>query len=277
MTPAPPQHRVARLFDAVADTYDEVGVDFFGPIAQVLLELLAPQPGETVVDLGCGKGALLLGAARAVGSTGRTLGIDIAPAMVAAARQRADAHGLAHVDLKIGDVCAPDLPDATFDVAASSLVLFFLPDPLAALTTWRRALVPAGRLGVSTFGPQDDVWRAVDDLFAAFMPPQMLDARASGSRGPFASDAGVEALLQDAGLVDVRTHVHDLSVRFADVEQWYSFSRSTGQRALWDAMPPAERTRVRQEAGRLLRAGSDADGALVVRQQVRYTLGSNPS
>ena len=58
------------LFDAVADSYDQVGVDFFQPIAAGLVAELNPQPGERALDLGCGRGAALLPIAHAVGPTG---------------------------------------------------------------------------------------------------------------------------------------------------------------------------------------------------------------
>src|SRR6476646_6666658 len=106
----PPAQRNARLFDALADTYDAVGGDFFGPIASGLLEALDPRPGESFADLGCGKGALLLPAAQAVGPTGRAVGVDISPGMLSAAREAAEGLGLEDVDLVVGDVQSPELP-----------------------------------------------------------------------------------------------------------------------------------------------------------------------
>ncbi len=270
----PPAVRNARLFDALADSYDDVGVEFFGPIARGLLELLDPQPGETFADLGCGKGALLIPAAQAVGPSGRAMGIDVSPAMVSAARAAADRLGLAGVEVSVGDAQAPQLPAAAFDVLGASLVLFFLPDPLAALTAWRRSVVDGGRLGVTTFGPQDDVWRAVDDVFTPYLPPRMLDARTSGTRGPFASDDSMQQLFAAAGLDDVRTELRDVAVRFEDVDHWVAFSHSTGQRAMWALVPDDERAAVRDEAARRLQAAASPDGGLVVSQQVRYTVGS---
>ncbi len=246
---ASPAARNARLFDALADTYDDVGVQFFGPIAQGLLDLLDPQPGESFLDVGCGKGALLVPAARAVGRSGRAVGIDVSPAMVSAARVAADQAGLGGVELMVGDAQSPQLPDGAFDVVGSSLVLFFLPDPLGALTSWCRATAPGGRLGVSTFGPQDDVWQAVDDVFTPYLPPQMLDARASGTRGPFASDQGMEELLRPLASATCSPRWPTSTVRFADAAHWEAFSRSTGQRAMWAMVPDDERAAVRDEAG----------------------------
>lgn len=276
MPAADPRVRNARLFDDVADSYDAVGVEFFAPIARGLLEALAPAPGERVADLGCGKGAFLLPAARAVGSQGRAVGVDVSPAMVAAASEAAASKGMAHVEVSVGDAQSPDLPPSAFDVLGASLVLFFLPDPGAALTAWGSALVPGGRLGVSTFGPQDEVWQAVDDVFTPYLPPAMLDARTSGTRGPFASDAGMEQLVADAGFTEVRTVVTDVPVRFADTDQWQAFSMSTGQRAMWRAVPESEHPAVRAEAARRLAAAAHPGGGFVVHQQVRYTLGIRP-
>ena len=271
-----PGARNARLFDEVAASYDEVGVAFFAPIARGLLDALAPAPGERVADLGCGKGAFLLPAARAVGASGRAVGVDVSPVMVAATAAAAASQGMAHVEVVVGDAQSPDLPARAFDVLGASLVLFFLPDPRAALTAWKSALAPGGRLGLSTFGPQDQVWRAVDEVFTPYLPPAMLDARTSGARGPFASDAGMEQLVADAGFTEVRTLVTDLPVHFADTDQWQAFSMSTGQRAMWHAVPASEHPAVRAEAARRLAAAAHPDGGFVVHQQVRYTFGIRP-
>jgi SAM-dependent methyltransferase len=185
----------------------------------------------------------------------------------------AAAEGLAHVEVSVGDAQAPGLPSGAFDVLGASLVLFFLPDPPAALAAWWSALAPGGRIGVSTFGPQDEVWRAVDGVFAPYLSPAMLDARTSGARGPFASDSGMEELVADAGFSEVRTVVTDLPVHFADADHWQAFSLSTGQRAMWQVVPEAERPAVRAEAERRLAPAAHPAGGFLVHQQVRYTLG----
>ena len=269
-----PQERNARLFDVLADSYDAVGVDFFQPIAQGLMDACPPRPGDAVADLGCGKGAFLLRAAHAVGPTGRVVGVDISAVMVAAAAQAVRQAALDHVDVVLGDAQDPDLPRESFDLVASSVVLFFLPDPAAALRAWRGLLRAGGRLAVSTFGPQDDVWQAIDGLFDPYLPADLLDARASGRRGPFGSDEGMAALVADAGLDDVRTVTVDLPVHFADADHWYAFSLSTGQRAMWQLVPEPERPHLRRRAEELLAGAAAPSGGHVVRQRVRYTVGT---
>jgi ubiquinone/menaquinone biosynthesis C-methylase UbiE len=267
---------VAAIFDRSAPTYDSVGVAWFTPIAEHLVRRLAPQAGERALDIGSGRGAALLQLAEAVGPSGAVTGIDLAPGMVEALRTEVAARGLTSVEVHLGDAMAPDFAPASFDLVTSSLVLFFLPDPALAVRTWFRLLAPGGRIGVSTFGRQDETWVAADDVFVPYLPQQMLDARTSGRSGPFASDAGVEELLTEAGFDEVRTLTVDVPVRFTDLEQWRRWSWSHGQRALWEAVPEERRSDVLAQVGRALEPARDENGLISVGQQVRYTFGRRP-
>ena len=265
---------IAGVFDRAAGTYDDVGVPWFRPIAQGLVEELAVQPGERVLDIGCGRGAALIPLALAAGPAGSVLGIDLAPGMVE--RTARDVSHLPQVEVRVADASAPGLPPASYDVIASSLVLFFLPDPGAAVRTWTELLVPGGRLGVTTFGPQDDRWHKLDALFDPYLPQAMLDARTSGRRGPFGSDEGVARLLSDAGLTDVRTARRTVTATFRDAEHLLRFSWSHGQRAMWEAVPETEHEALRRRIGEEARTYGDASGSFSFSQQIRHTLGRRP-
>lgn len=266
-----PAQRIVDVFDRAADTYDDVGVPWFQPIAQGLVDELAVQPGERVLDIGCGRGAALRPLAQATGEGGSVLGIDASPRMVALTA--ADARTMAQVRVEVADACAPDLAPESFDVIASSLVLFFLPDPAAAVQTWVELLAPAGRMGVTTFGAQDERWRAVDAVFTPYLPAAMQDARTSGSRGPFASDEGMEQLLLGASLQQVRTATRTVEAVFDGPEHWLAFSWSHGQRAMWEAVPPDEQPSVRRQIVDTLGPLQEPDGRIRLSQQVRHTLG----
>jgi ubiquinone/menaquinone biosynthesis C-methylase UbiE len=265
---------VAGVFDRAADTYDDVGVPWFRPIAQGLVDELSVQPGEHVLDVGCGRGAALVPLAHAVGPGGTALGIDVSPRMVE--RTARDVRDLPQVEVRVADAAAPGLPPASYDVIASSLVLFFLPDPAAAVRTWTELLVPGGRLGVTTFGPQDERWERLDAVLLPHLPPQLLDARTSGRRGPFASDEGVARLLVEAGLTDVRTVHRTVTAVFRDTDHLLEFSWSHGQRVMWEAVPESKHEALRRQIAELTRAYADDTGGFSFSQQVRHTLGRLP-
>lgn len=264
---------VAKLFDSLADTYDNVGVPWFQPIARGLVDELAPRAGESALDVGCGRGAVLLPLAAAVAPEGRAVGIDVSPRMVELARVEA-AKADVDVDARVGDAMAVDLEPNSFDLVASSLVLFFLPDPLAALQGWRELLGDGGRIGLSTFGPYDRRWRdEVDGALQANLPADVADARTSGARGPFASDEGMEDLLREAGFVDVRTATITVGARFEDPDHWFDWSMSVGQRRLWASIPDDRRPDVLGQVKAAVARCRTDDGRLGFDQQVRYTLG----
>ena len=262
---------MAGVFDRAADTYDAVGVPWFEPIARGLVDELAVQPGERVLDLGCGRGAALLPLARAAGPTGRALGLDLAPRMVELTAQ--DAQDLPWVEVRVGDAGAPDAPEAAYDVVSCCLVLFFLPDPGAAVRSWVPLLAPGGRVGVTTFGAQGRGWEEVNAVFEPYLPEAVRAIRAGG---PFASDEGVEQLLRDAGLACVRTAHRTVEAVFSGPEQWLAFSWSHGQRAMWENVPEAERDDVRLRLTAVLRQVAEREGRLSLVQDVRHTLGRRP-
>lgn len=265
---------MANLFDKLSDTYDEVGVDFFAPIAASLLASMPPLEGERWLDIGCGRGAVLLPVAQGIGQNGLAVGIDISSGMIEHARRLALHAGLRNVECEVDDAQSPARVKGPFDTISSSLVLFFLADPLAALRNWRPLLKPYGRICVTTFGAIDPRWAQVDEVFEPHLPPEMKDARTSGKEGPFASDVGVERLFHDAGFTNVRTESKTIMVRFADAQHWYDFTWSVGQRMMWLAIPEHLRAEVRKDAESRLAKYAETDGSITFTQGIRHTLGT---
>jgi ubiquinone/menaquinone biosynthesis C-methylase UbiE len=261
---------VAATFDQVAGSYDQGSVRWFTPIARRLVARLAPRPGERALDLGCGRGAALFAIAEKVGPTGKVTGIDLAPRMIEATRADARGRGLDNVELHVMDAAVPALPEAGYDLATASFVLFFLPAPVAALRAWRRLLVPGGRLGVSTFADDESGW--LGEVFQPYLPP-------AGFRlpSPFSSDDRVESLFDAAGFSSIRTLSFDLSIAFADVSEWYAWSWSHGQRAVWERIPPAVHVQVLADADRVLARYRGPDGTIRLTHRIRLTAGARPA
>ncbi len=117
------------------------------------------RPGEHVVDVGSGAGIDSLIAAAMVGPTGRVIGVDMTPPMLAKARASAAEAGLTNVEFREGYGEALPVPDGWADVIISNGVLNLMPDKYAALCEMARVLKPGGRLQIGDILVQ----RAVQD------------------------------------------------------------------------------------------------------------------
>jgi SAM-dependent methyltransferase len=105
-----------------------------------------PQPGQVVLDLGCGAGFDTLLASKPVGPNGRVIGIDMTPDMLAKARHNASLLGANNVEFVLGEVEALPLPDASVDLVISNGVFNLCPDKPKVLSEVIRVLRPGGRL-----------------------------------------------------------------------------------------------------------------------------------
>jgi len=145
------------------------------------LELLRVQPGERVLELGCGAGAALVVLVRAAGPAGRVVGLDLSPMMIHFAAARLRGAGLAQrADLVVADASSIPFADASFDAVFMSftLELFDTPEIPLVLAQCGRVLRPKGRIGVVSLSRAAPVrWptRLYERLHDRF--PATLDCR----------------------------------------------------------------------------------------------------
>ena len=187
------------------------------------------KPGERVLDLGSGGGFDAFLAARQVGPTGRVIGVDMTPEMIALARANAAKVGLTHVDFRLGYIEQLPLDDASVDVIMSNCVINLAPDKVAVFREAFRVLAPAGRLAIS-----DMV--AIGDLPA---PIAADPAAYTGCIAGAAPVAELERMIADAGFERVRVTVQAQSRELVD--DW-SPGTGAGQAvasALIEAVKPA--------------------------------------
>ena len=159
-----------------------------------VLDLLVPAVGEQVLDVGVGPGLLAHDIARLVGETGRLVGLDNAPAMVAAAARRLSDLPQAHV--LQGDAGRLDFADGAFDAAVSTQVYEYVPDMPQALAELYRVLRPGGRALILDTDWRSIVWNSSDtarmDRVLACWDAHLADPHLPARLGPLLRQAGFE-------------------------------------------------------------------------------------
>lgn len=217
-----------QQFNALADAYDG-GAGCFRHFGGRLVEAAGVAPGQRVLDIASGRGAVLFPAAERVGPSGEAIGIDIADEMARAANEEAARQGIA-ARVRVMDAEALDFPDASFDRVLCGFGVMFFPDQHNAMAECRRVLKPGGVIGLST-------WRSAQT--AELEPP----LRAVGVAPPLAPGWITEPdvlsrLLSDAGFAEVRVTADTQPFRYAAVEDYWQSARGTGMRGALDALPP---------------------------------------
>ncbi|MCX4471360.1 methyltransferase domain-containing protein [Micromonospora sp. NBC_01655] len=259
-----------EVFEQAATSYDRTGVSFFGPFGAELVRRAGIRPGERVLDVGCGRGAVLFPAAEATGPTGHVTGIDLAPAMVTLTAEDVARAGLTHVDVRLGDAQRPDFPPGGFDVVLAGLVVFLLPEPGQALGTYRRLLRPASRLAISTFAAVDPAFVAAMDALAAHLPTDRQ--RPAPAADPFADDRVITATMAAAGFAVTAISEYRVESRFRDVDHWTEWMWSHGGRALLRHIPADRLDAATTDAGRALEPARLAGGGLTLTTAIRITV-----
>jgi SAM-dependent methyltransferase len=156
--------------------------------------IAALSPGETVLDLGSGGGIDCFLAARQVGDTGKVIGVDMTPQMLARARANAARSGIGNVEFRLAEIEHLPVADESIDVILSNCVVNLSPDKPAVFREAFRVLKPGGRLAISDMvakGPLPEEIRNNLDSY-------------TGCIGGAAESSQIETMLSEAGFVDVR-------------------------------------------------------------------------
>lgn len=138
--------------------YDAMEERLSAPLSERMLDVAGLRPGMRVLDLATGRGEPAVRAAKRVAPKGMVLGTDIAPTMLAMARERADREGILNLELRPTSAETLDgVPHEHFDVVLSRWGLMYFEAPVAALAAARRSLVRGGVLVAALWAEPDTV------------------------------------------------------------------------------------------------------------------------
>jgi SAM-dependent methyltransferase len=182
--------------------FEEARHALIEPLSRRVLEAAAAQPGERVLDIGCGPGSTTATLAKQVGENGHVLGVDISAPLLARACEQLS--GYDNVSFIQADAQTHAFEPGAFDLAFSRFGVMFFADPGAAFANIRAALAPGGRLTIACWralaenalfsGPLEVIKRFID------LPRPNPDAPGSFS---LADEDKLRAVLTGAGFADV--------------------------------------------------------------------------
>ena len=261
------RERARNTYNAAADTYDDPANSFWARFGRRTVERLHLRPGDRVLDVCSGSGASVLPAAETVGPSGSVVGIDLADNLLAHARAKAHARGLANVEFRTGDLLDLKLPHEAFDAVVCVFGIFFVPDmPLGLRELWTRVR-RGGQLAITTWGPRwfepatSAFWRAVqaerNDLYKGFNPWDRI-----------CEPPALAALFAEAGIpaphIEAEANRHPI----ASPEAWWAAVLGSGYRGTFEQLDAAARQRVRAANFEYIRAS----GTTSVEANVMYAV-----
>lgn len=257
-----------QLFSQVSfpEIYEEVLVGpLFRPWVDSLLEDVKLGPADRVLDIACGTG-IVARLAKERGATGKVVGVDVNPQMLAVARRVAPT-----IDWREGNAGALPLDrDEQFDVVLCQQGFQFVQDRAAAARQMHRALASGGRLGISTWRPDEEfpLLRQLREIAERHVGPVDDRRHSLGEPGP------IEAVLDDAGFQDIRSKHFSRVIRFADgsvfvrLNAMAMVSMSAASGALDDEARQRVVATITSDSADLIRLNTDDDG-------FAYEIGTN--
>ena len=185
------------------------------PVTDALLTFAAPRAGERVVDIGCGCGAPTLEFARAVGASGRVVGLDISGPMLAEGERRASAGGISNVDWRRADPATAMLDE--YDLLISAFGVMFFGDRVAAFSNMRRAAAPDARMYLVCWRTlAENPWMEVPmSAVAQHLPPRPKPVPHAPGMFAFADPEHVTEVLTAAGWATPRFEKLDIDLDIA--------------------------------------------------------------
>jgi ubiquinone/menaquinone biosynthesis C-methylase UbiE len=258
------KERTVRIFTGAASAYDSV-IPWFAHFGRVLVDAAQPRPGEQLLDVATGRGAVLLPALRHLGDTGFGVGIDLTPRMVSLTRKDIARKGRDRAGLLRADAEALPFSHCSFDLVTCGHALNFFPNPERALAEMMRVIRPRGRIAISLLDKPNAELDFFPEMAMKMLPPDRLHSAVPASKLDGTArrvfDAG--SYLRGAGFDYVQTSTSAADFILPDEEAWWRWLQTHGDRLFFQLLSNRELRVLKRECFDRLRPKRGSDGYIL--------------
>ena len=240
------------VFTRSASSYDHIR--YFPIFGQWLVETAQIPEGARVLDVACGRGAVLFPAAERVGSRGQVIGIDLAEGMAHETQMEIQRRGLPQAEARQMDAENLTFPYSSFDFVLCGFALQFFPHLDQALSEFKRVLKPDGHIVVTTWGRDDERWDWYTDLREAYGAVVKLGSQSLDK------PEEIQRWLSQAGFMDIQINTKELDMVYLDEEEWWDLAWSLSSRAGLEKLSPEDLERFKAEILEKVQGQKQADG-----------------
>jgi ubiquinone/menaquinone biosynthesis C-methylase UbiE len=288
--------QMSKGYDRIALEYDARLADYSARFCSDMIDLMYPQAGEYALDLAGGTGAAAIKMAERIGSSGTVTIVDLSPAMLEVAKQKAAARNLSNVSTRVMDAEELEYPDRSFDLITCAQAAMAFPNIKKALSEAMRVLKPGGRIGFTawslparipflTFPSQAMIRQMAPQPVKALLHLPVLGEwllhRIMAMRGPqgyspvrFGRPGTLERYLTAAGFQSVRRDLRAYPIEFETFEAyWETLTQGTTMRSM--SVPADVLEAVRTEIRPLM--ANPANGKVLLINEVALILARKPA
>jgi O-methyltransferase/aklanonic acid methyltransferase len=240
------------VFTRSAANYERVR--YFPVFGQWLVEMAQIPEGAMILDVACGRGAVLFPAAQRVGSNGHVIGIDLAEGMARETQLEIERRGLKQAEARQMDAEHLTFPDSSFDVVLCGFALQFFPHLEQALSEFRRVLKSGGKVAVTTWSDDDERWEWFEDLRNAYGAVLKLGSQSLDK------PEEIQNWFSKADFTDIQISPKKVDMVYHDEQEWWSDVWSLSGRAGLERLSPEALERFKAEAFEKVQAQKQDDG-----------------
>lgn len=240
------------VFTRSASTYERIR--YFPIFGEWLVETAQIPEGAKVLDVACGRGAVLFPAAERVGPSGQVIGIDLAEGMARETQMEIQRRDIKQAEARQMDAEHLTFSDSSFDFVLCGFSLQFFPHLAQALSEFKRVLKPGGHIVVTTWGADDERWDWFEDLRTEYGAVISL-----GSQSLDKPDE-IQDWLSKAGFMNIQIHTKEIDLAYRDEEEWWNAIWSVSGRAGLEKLSPKDLEQLKTEAYKKVQGQKESDG-----------------